>query len=221
MRKLLMVMAVIMAVVMAAGMASATLLGIKNYAGAVPDIYYDAGGTASYNAENDLLKVNAWDYNLWLKKPGLAILINGNVSFYLEVGVDDNGNFTGTGKMEEIVKNDFSFEWEGTIYSFTSGDTFLSGPVIAFGWDETTHKTFDYLLGKVSGELVDYGLWPTSPPTGGYVDLAEAFPSWNESWSLIPTEKGDKYPTPEPATLLLLGSGLIALAGIGRKTLKR
>jgi len=106
----------------------------------------------------------------------------------------------------------------------------LGADVQAFGWESrgVGDNAVDFLFGPVDGEWVDDGIWPTSPPTGAYaliggdvdnmygvhvIDFSQNF--------YLENKGGDKLPTPEPTTLLLLGSGLIGLAGLGRRKFKK
>jgi len=218
-----MVMVVIMAVVMVAGMASATLLGIGSLG--YPDIMFNNTGTISYTASTDSFVLDADDWKI-AYADGTSDYLTGteymtDIKIYLTV--DNNGNLVGTGTMvEKVVEG--SVTVSGNTYS--AGTILLSGTVVAFGWGEGDNlDDFDFLISKdsLSGALVDDGIWPTTWPTG-IVAYAENLNEWAGSWDSnfnLYKVKGDKAPVPEPATLLLLGSGLIGLAGIGRKRLKR
>ena len=203
--------------------ANATLLGIREYAGVVPDINWDAGGLMTYDNNTDIFHVLANDIALYFVKPSAGIPLLNRVDFQLTAIVDANGNLVQNSRnlMVERVIADFEFEWKGTIYTFAAGDIFLSGPVIAMGWDNSlSYLRFDWVFTPMSGKMVDYTLWP-SIPTGAYGDsINKTWNAWNEDLSVL-TEKGDKYPVPEPATMLLLGSGLIGLAGYARKRFKK
>ena len=222
MRKLLMVMAVIMAVVMAAGMASATLLGIKgSYEGNRPDIDFNNIGVINYDADTNLFTLTATDEKLvlpdgtvyWLSGPGFT------TTLALQIYVDESGNLTGgiTGydMVEQVTKGSVTIA--GVTYN--AGDVLLQADVKAFGWGTGTGgvPAFDFLFDTISGGLVNQGLWPSPAPlTAAWVETENKSYSWTSDFTLH-NAKGDKMTTPEPATLLLLGSGLIGLAGIGRK----
>jgi len=251
MRRLLMAVAVIVAVVMVAGMASATLLGIAQYTGNRPDVKFDNYGRLVYNASSDLLELqNSVDELIRLPGgTELTITDEGDyvpvVGFGLAIYVDENGDFTGgvTGHTyswdltgtEGFYSGSYTSDYDmvevllqGTIevaghtYDANSGPVLLLGAdVDAFGWANFApgSSQVDFLFGPVAGAWVDDGIWPTSPPTGAFADIAGNL-DWSKNFDLE-NKGGDKYPVPEPATLLLLGSGLIGIAGIGRKRLKR
>jgi len=223
MRKLLMVMAVIMAVVMAAGMASAKLLGIGSLG--YPDIVYNNTGTISYTASSNSFVLDADDWKI-AYADGTKDYLTGDgytTDFKIYLTVDNNGNLVGTGTMvEKVVEGEVTVSGK----TYDAGTILLSGTVVAFGWGEEDSELghFDFLISKdsLSGALVDDGIWPTTVPTG-IIAYAEHRKGWTGFWNSdfeLSKVKGDKAPVPEPATLLLLGSGLIGLAGIGRKTLK-
>jgi len=226
MRKLLMVMAVIMAVVMAAGMASATLLGIKgSYEGNRPDIDFNNTGVVNYDADENLFTLTATDEKLVLPDGTVYWLSGGEgytTTLSLQIHVDKTGNLTsgitGYDMVEQVTTGSVTI----ADVTYNAGDVLLQADVKAFGWGTGTGgvPAFDFLFDTISGGLVDQGLWPTTPLTAAWVETENKSYSWTSDFTLG-NAKGDKMTTPEPTTLLLLGSGLIGLAGIGRKTLKR
>jgi len=107
--------------------------------------------------------------------------------------------------------------------TYKVGDVLLQADVKAFGWGTGTGgvPAFDFLFDTISGGLVDQGIWPSPTPlTAAWVETENKSYSWTSDFTLG-NAKGDKMPTPEPTTLLLLGTGLIGLAGIGRRKFKK
>ena len=226
MKRLLMLMAALMAVLMVVGTASAELLGIKgSYEGNRPDIDFNNTGVITYDADTNLFTLTATDEKLvlpdgtvyWLSGPGFTTTLT------LQIYVDESGNLTGGVTGYDMVEK----VTEGSVtiagVTYTVGDVLLQAEVKAFGWGTGTGgvPAFDFLFDTISGGLVDQGLWPSPAPlTAAWVETEAKTYSWDSDFTLG-NAKGDKMPTPEPATLLLLGTGLIGIAQLGRKKLRK
>jgi len=92
--------------------------------------------------------------------------------------------------------------------------------------DSTGWKTWSGLeslvQGWVDGDYENYGIVLECDMDGQYGELPYVYFDDNEGGGNRPyLEIQASAPIPEPTTLLLLGSGLIGLGGIGRKRLKR
>lgn len=195
--------------------ANAALLGVEALiADQYPDIIFDNIGVIDYTAATDQFTLGADDLRI-AYSPTESYFLSGpgvNTTMTIDLKVDENGDIIETGSMVEIVT-----EGEVTIRDKTYGPdtTLLTGSVYDFGWGETAGTTlgdFDFLIDNVTGALILDGLWPVN--IVGVTADAENLNGWGGSWGMdfhLDKVKGDKAPIPEPATVLLLGLGAVAL----------
>jgi len=71
----------------------------------------------------------------------------------------------------------------------------------------------------LSGFLVDFVL--VNPPTYNLNDYIQAYDVYENVDKTGDSDKGFTTPVPEPTTLLLLGTGILAVAGFARRRAKR
>jgi len=240
----------VLAVFLWAGSAGATLLGVENYIPSYPDIKFDDQGKMRYTPATGLFEIynsvdeqitmadgsiygmsNTYDYSI---VTGFGLAINVNNSGDLIGGVtnhtyswdisNNNGFYTGNytsdfDMVEVLLRGEITIDGH-TYDATTSPVVLLQAEVSAFGSDN--NDTVDFWFSDVSGALVDDGIWPMNQLSGAFAKSPAGAIDWTNGF-VIENKGGDKIPAPvpEPATLLLLGSGLIGLAGIGRRKIKK
>jgi len=123
-----------------------------------------------------------------------------------------------------------AFSWTGgnVNTAFTPGG---AGNVSDFGVFNLTIDNFDGFNSAVSALdftlTLSSGTWANAsnvlvPNNDGYIAAAHIFVTApGTSGAVVTGYAGNGTPIPEPATMLLLGSGLIGLAGFARKKFKK
>ena len=242
--KRLLVCSLVLLLLLSFSYANATLLGV-NLSGQSPDITIDssayvtfdsfgpnAGGHLEYYATDLIITYADGDFQI----AGFA----GMVSFFMDWDVNSSGGLiANSGTMTEEVIEEFTLDRNNKTYNV--GDILLTGDVVGFGWDNggsSGKARWDFLidLDNASSLLVVDGIWSPSPPATGIVGGSDGLlpplvpgdvESWPVNWASadndfkIEKAKSDKAPTPEPGTLLLMGSGLVGFAGYARLRYRR
>ena len=207
--KKLLVLAMIMAIpLFLAGNAHATLLGIHL---GVPDIFSDSTGTYSYNYATQEMLFTAHALTITFDNVNIIPITGGTYSANFKV--DNAGNFV-SGVSGDDLTISGNFTYNSTPYS----GTLLRGEITDFGWQPGTYALFDYYVDVKGGALASY-----FGSTAGDIASAENH-NFTGNWQVSHSGTKVKHDTaglvPEPASIALLGMGILGLFGIGRKKIK-
>ena len=195
------------------GTAMATLTSIK--AAPSSEVNIDTILTDLYGAGNYLRIDDDLD-KIWMNLNGGAVAKAKYAADEHEFGYIDTS---------DVYRSLFNVQsnYFGTIYDDISGKTLGSADVLTFKWAlRDLSVTNQYTSDPSDNNGLDHMV--TWLITGGDEDLIGSYViAWEDrndlDWDYndLVVEITNAAPVPEPATMLLLGSGLIGLAGLGRK----
>lgn len=227
--------------------ANAVLLGVRDVLG-WPVVQYNTSGEVNFVMGGELV-VSGWDKTLThspgdedtLTFSGIPNVIDPwRTDFNITMYVDEHGDL-------DLTRPATMREWvtlgtvpvrdkNGNYHYYGEDTTLIAGDVVLFGWADTVAgPAFDFAISNdsltgVFVEELELDIWDVTYDTGITCEPEIVSPgsenwfTWSDDFHMT-LATGFKAPAtsaiPEPGMLLLLGSGLIGLAGYARLKRKK
>lgn len=116
--------------------------------------------------------------------------------------------FSAATRVERDLEREFRFDL-GTVTDLTGGTTIYNGTI------HDGQKVFGNVLGTLVNNTLTIDIEVASQRGAFGVSRVALFGNFEQG------DRGADAPVPEPATMLLFGTGLAGLAGFGRKKIKK